>query len=466
MVDHTGESVKSVIAGIEETDENLTSRAGLAAVSRYIRKVGAARMLAEQFSFLKKNKKGLSLAAFFHQVICFFFDGTNLSVSRFDQLKAEEGYAGSIETEKKGMASSHAVKRMMYAFSAVRVWLFRRALRRLLLWRLRIEQPSVIKLGLDTMVMDNNDAEKREGVEPTYKKVKGFQPLQMYWGRYLADAIFRNGKAHSNHGNHAKRMIGDVVRFIRKHYRPDVPIILLADAGFYDEELFRYCESLTIGFIIGGKQYEDIKEYVAGLPEDVFYEYRKNNQTWYYSEFGSTRKSWKRYWRTIFAKPIHDEDGQVLLEFARPETLIYTNLGMNNAITKEVLRVRDARKTAISAEAIITAYHERGRDELVNRGFKDFGTEHLPFKTFSANTAWYYLMAISYVLFESYKYDMGDDVVPLTWYASTFRRHCLDVAGKLVRKSGRVILKIVRSAFAVIRFHVLWDRSGSAVPIC
>lgn len=80
MVDHTAESVKSVIAGIEETDENLTSRAGLAAVSRYIRKVGAARMLAEQFSFLKKNKKGLSLAAFFHQVICFFFDGTNLSV--------------------------------------------------------------------------------------------------------------------------------------------------------------------------------------------------------------------------------------------------------------------------------------------------------------------------------------------------------------------------------------------------
>jgi hypothetical protein len=43
------------------------------------------------------------------------------------------------------------------------------------------------------MVMDNDDALKREGVDPTYKKVKGFQPLQMYWGRYLIDAIFRNG---------------------------------------------------------------------------------------------------------------------------------------------------------------------------------------------------------------------------------------------------------------------------------
>ena len=63
------------------------------------------------------------------------------------------------------------------------------------MWRLQIEKPELIKLGVDTMVLDNDAARKREGVEPTYKKVKGFQPLQMFWGRYLVDAIFRNGKA-------------------------------------------------------------------------------------------------------------------------------------------------------------------------------------------------------------------------------------------------------------------------------
>ena len=57
-------------------------------------------------------------------------------------------------------------------------------LQRLFIWRLSIEQPELIKLGIDTMVLDNDDALKREGVDPTYKKVKGFQPLQMYWGRY------------------------------------------------------------------------------------------------------------------------------------------------------------------------------------------------------------------------------------------------------------------------------------------
>ena len=156
-------------------------------------------------------------------------------MTRFDHLQTDEGYAGVIETDKTSMISSHTAKRFFRSFSNVRVWLFRKVLKQLFLWRLNKEQPEIIKIGIDTMVMDNNDAETREGVEPTYKKVKGFQPLQVYWGRYLIDAIFRNRKAHSNHGNHVSRVIVDIVRLIRSGYQQDVPIILLADTGVYDE---------------------------------------------------------------------------------------------------------------------------------------------------------------------------------------------------------------------------------------
>ena len=51
-------------------------------------------------------------------------------------------------------------------------------------------------LGLDTMVMDNDEALQRQGVRPTYKRVKGFQPLQMSWGRFVIDAVFRAGDKH------------------------------------------------------------------------------------------------------------------------------------------------------------------------------------------------------------------------------------------------------------------------------
>lgn len=65
----------------------------------------------------------------------------------------------------------------------MRIWLFRQVLQQLFLWRLRHEQPEVIVLGIDTMVLDNSEADVRHGVEPTYKMgVKGFQPLQITWG--------------------------------------------------------------------------------------------------------------------------------------------------------------------------------------------------------------------------------------------------------------------------------------------
>ena len=465
MIAENAPDVKAEINGIEITDDCLTGRAGMAGFSKYLRTIGITAILTKTFSFLKKSKKGTGLRSMFHQLLCYFFDGTSFHLTRFDKLKEDPGYGAGIETPENELVSSHAVKRFFRSISEVRVWLFRCILYRLFLWRLRIEKPELIKIGIDTMVLDNDEARKREGVEPTYKKVKGFQPLQMFWGRYLVDAIFRNGKAHSNHGNHAYRMVSRAVSFIRKQYRRDVPIVLIADAGFFDEELINVCERLSIGFIIGGKLYDDIKEYVETMSDEAFFEYTKGLQTWFYGEFGNRRKSWDTFYRVIYAKPIHDEWGQVLFEYARPETVIYTNLGMNNEITRTILAVKDAEAKRIGAEAIITAYHERGRDELVNRGLKDFGTEQLPFFRFASNAGFYYLMTIAYFLFEAYKYDLGNDVVPLTWYATTFRRQVVDIAGKIVRSGRRIVLKITRAIYETLRFDLLWERSGTAPPI-
>jgi hypothetical protein len=100
---------------------------------------------------------------------CFFVDGTSRHVTYFDQLREDDGYAGGIETDRADMASSHQVKRFFKAFAWTRVFLFRRLLQTLFLWRLRIIRPEVVELGIDTMVMDNDDALCRDGVKPTYK---------------------------------------------------------------------------------------------------------------------------------------------------------------------------------------------------------------------------------------------------------------------------------------------------------
>ncbi len=45
-------------------------------------------------------------------------------------------------------------------------------LQHLFLWRLNLERPEVVVLNIDTMVMDNDDAPKRHGVKPIYKKIR------------------------------------------------------------------------------------------------------------------------------------------------------------------------------------------------------------------------------------------------------------------------------------------------------
>ncbi|PID39923.1 MAG: hypothetical protein CR984_05885 [Proteobacteria bacterium] len=117
---------------------------------------------------------------------------------------------------------------------------------------MEIEQPDVIELGIATMVMDNDDSKCRHGVKPTYKKKKGFQPLQMNWGRLIVDAVFRSGDKHSNHGDTVLKMIRYMVLEIRCEYRGDVPIIIPMDSGFFDQKIFELCETLHVGYVCVG----------------------------------------------------------------------------------------------------------------------------------------------------------------------------------------------------------------------
>ena len=220
----------------EATSDTLTGRGGLVLFSRYVEGVGILGLLEDCFGDLRGSLKGLAIWKLFHQVLCFFFDGTSRNLSYFDQSQKDEGYAGAIQVLPEEMASSHTVKRFFRLFSWVAGGTFRKVLRQLFLWRLRIEQPDVIKVTLDSMVMDNDEAEKRHGASPTYKKVKGFQPLQVTWKGKIVDAIFRGGKKHCNCGKTAVHMITELVTFIRTHYREDVTILLRIDAGFFDEE--------------------------------------------------------------------------------------------------------------------------------------------------------------------------------------------------------------------------------------
>jgi hypothetical protein len=454
-------SGNAVIDRLEQTDDRLTGRAGLALFSRYLRNIGILPELARVFGSTRKSGKGLPVADLFHQILCFFFDGTSRHLVHFDALKQDAGYAGAIEMALERMASSHMIKRFFGAFRGPQNWGFRRAIQQLFLWRLNQEKPQVVVLGIDAMVMDNDEAKQRQGVEPTYKKVCGFAPLQITWGRFIVDTVFRGGKKHSNADESVAQAVRHLVSRIRKYYRSDVPIVIRMDSGFFDQALFTLFEELGIGYIVGGRLSTEVVEYARQAQASSWGSYRNRQQEWQYLEFGHRCGSWKRMRRFVYTRPVYENE-QRLLEFARPDTVIVTNLGRGEAIDRAL---QDAGLGDWSEPArIIELYHQRGADELVFRALKEFASETLPFRSFSANSAFYHTMLVAFFLFESFKEDVAAPVVPVTAYATRVRRTLVDFAGKIVRTAGRTILKVAGAAFQQLKLRELWERSGSPPP--
>ena len=454
------------ITKIGITNDKISGRGGLPLFLRYIDTVGLYKLIScTILSLLSIGAKGLGLQQFLKQMFAFFMDGTYMSISSFDNKKKDEGYAALLENKTDEMASSHQIKRFFIKVSIVSNSIFNKILNELFIWRLMITVPQIIVLGIDTMVMDNDDAKKREGNEPTYKRKKGFQPLHICWGPFLIDVLFRKGSAHSNHGTDYTDRVRSIVKLIRKRYSKDVPILICADSGFADQKAYhKFEEDLGIHYITTGKIYEGIKEYVREIPVENYGEISKNKAIWNFVEFGNKLQSWSKFRRCIFTKLQRDENGQYVMDFGKPNNVIYTNIGSCKEADERLLAAGG--EHYFKTETIIQISHERGADELIHRSLKELATkEQLPFKRFGMNRAYYFLLVISHFLFEAYKQDVCSDVLPITVYPNTFRRKLIDFAAKITSGARSITLNVTQTIYDTINIVELWKRCQSPPKI-
>jgi len=239
----------------------------------------------------------------------------------------------------------------------------------------------------------------------------------------------------------------------------DVPISVRMDAGFFDQKIMAALEELGAGYLIGGKIYKDIREQADAAPSACWKRFGRSDQdAWLYQALLDKRRSWKTERHAIFLRRTH-ERGQGVLDFARCESLIYTNITTDDAIGRAL--VQAGHEEMLDVNTLIGLYHDRGRDELVHRALKDFCSEELPCKRFAAKAALYYKRLVAFFLMETFKEDVGRGVIKLSSYATRVRRRLIDFAAKIVRTGGRIILKVTESTYASLRLNVLWQRANS-----
>lgn len=454
------------ITKIGVTNDKITARGGLSLFLRYAENIGLYGLISSAIlSKIFQSKKGLQLRGFVKQILAFFMDGTNMSISGFDQSKKDEGYAAILECDTAQLASSHQIKRYFLKLSILGNGVFNKILNELFIWRLNISKPKIIELGIDTMVLDNDRAKKREGNEPTYKNKKGFQPLHISWGPFLVDVMFRNGSAHSNHGTDYTDRVRSIVKLIRRRYSGEVPIVICTDSGFADQKAYEvFEEELHIHYITTGKLYEDVKKYIQGLDEDTFDKIEKNKSIWGYVEFGNKLQSWSKFRRCIFTRLQRDETGQYVLPFSKPDNIMYTNIGN---CPKADQKLKDAGGSHyFEAETIVRKSHQRGADELIHRSIKELATkEQLPFKKIGMNRAYYFMLVITHFLFEAYKQDVTSEVIPISSYPNTFRRKLIDFAVKVTSHARNVILNVTKVVYQAIDIEEIWKLCNSPPKI-
>jgi hypothetical protein len=148
----------------------------------------------------------------------------------------------------------------------------------------------------------------------------------------------------------------------------------------------------------------------------------------------------------------------------KTDNLIYTNIGTNSTADQRLKKAGGQRY--FKTEEIIKLSHQRGADELIHRSIKELATkEQLPFKKEGMNRAYYFLLVISHFVFETYKRDVVNEVIPITSYPNTFRRKMIDFAVKITSGAGYVILNVPRTIFDNYKINNLWEKCQSPTVI-
>jgi len=129
------------ISAIEVTSDNLTSRAGLTMFARYLDRIGVAWFAERWLGQIRKSGKGSPASECLRQILLFLVDDTCRHLTQFDALKDDPGYAATIERRPQDLLSSHAVKRFCGNFTFGRIWLLRKLLQEVFIWRLTAGPP-------------------------------------------------------------------------------------------------------------------------------------------------------------------------------------------------------------------------------------------------------------------------------------------------------------------------------------
>lgn len=416
---------------LERTEEELTAHGGLALMAEYNHGLGL-RELVDRYLLGPGSNRGYDPSVFVDSLVL-MLQGGGRSLEDLRELEREEALMKLIGREQipdpdstgdwlRRMGDPEKGQAGLMGLSPVRDVLNQRILRR----------DGRVEYTLDADAMQV-EAEKQEA-QFTYQGVKGYMPMLGFLFETPVCLLdeFREGNVPPQAGALAfyRGCKGRMLQGKRiARYR--------ADSASYQAELINELEADRVIWAITADQDCAVKELIREIAEEEWREpvvgcgyviaETVHSMQKTHKAFRLIIKRWLKPQRDLFESGVH--------KYA------YHGVASNWPVEEK------------SALEVLEWHNERGQAENFNKELKSgFGLERMPCGQSYANAVFFRIGVIAYNLFIGFKRLS----CPESWAhhtIATFRWKMIQVAGRIVRHAGRVILKLVVDSKTLALFH-------------
>lgn len=406
---------------IEKTDEELTAHGGLSLLAEYNHGMGI-RELADRHLPGPGSNRGYAASSFVDSLILLLQAGGR-RLEDLRELRRERPLLKLVERDEipdgdtvgdwlRRMGAPETGQAGLVGLGAVRDILTRRLLRR--------DERRDYTLDMDAVQVEG---EKRDA-HFTYQGVKGYMPMLGYLfepGICLLDQ-FREGNQAPGSGHVAfyldcvQRMPEDkrIARF-------------RADSASYQAELINELEGDDVLWTITADQDAAVRKLIASIPETAWQQ-AFPGAGYEIAETVHSMEKTRRSFRLVVKR-----------EERRQQNLFNQEKYFHYAVATNLPEEK-------SPLDVFTWHNQRGQAENYNKELKiGFGQDQMPCGQSHANAVYFRIGVIAYNLFLGFR----RLACPSAWgrhTISTFRWRLVQIAGRIVRHAGRVVLKLAVEA--------------------
>jgi hypothetical protein len=435
---------------LDNTNDLLTSRAGLLATAQLLESLNLAECIDQHFP-LPKSNRGFAPSIYIQSLLLMQHEGS-FHLDDVRHLRDDDALREVLDLKTLPSATTLGdwLRRMGKEHKVGDAWV---AVNRVVL-QSALHCCHKVTLDIDATEIVSN----KTSAEWTYNKNKGFMPMVGHIAQtgQIVAVDFRHGNVPPNKDNLA--FIKQCQQSLPAGVRLDA---LRIDSAGYQAGIIQYCDEQDIDYAIRAKSSASMREQIASVNESDWQPLR-NRQGKVVEGEAVCRMSFcigdydKAFTLVVQRKAIQ---GQTDLDFASVDDT--DKVSINGYIYRAIATNRDS----LSDSDIVHWYNQRAEDSenRIKELKLDLGGDTLPCSDFKANALYFLITALSYNVFALMRALLPETLC--SHRITTIRWRLYGIAAKVVKTGRQLLVKLKAQHRALLETVLLALKAFEPPPI-